>query len=52
MNSKRWVAVGLVVLLLVVYARTDVNKSVSAPEGLSLLTSKAFRTETQRGQRR
>ncbi len=46
MNSKRWVAVGLVVLLLVVYARTDVNKSVSAPEGLSLLTSKAFRTET------
>jgi len=46
MNKKRWIAVGLVLLLLVVYARTDVNESVTAPEGLSFLTSEAFRTET------
>lgn len=46
MNKKRWIAVGLVILLLVVYMKTDVDKNVSSQEGISFLTSGSVNTET------
>ncbi len=46
MNNKRWIAVGLVILLLVVYIQTDVDKTVTTPEKIPFLSSDLFRTET------
>jgi len=46
MNTKRWVAVGLVILLLVVYLQIPADQGVSAPEGIPFLSSELFSTET------
>ncbi len=46
MNRKRWIAVGLVILLIVVYMQTPVDKGVSTPEAIPFLSSELFNTET------
>lgn len=46
MNRKRWIALGLVILLMVVYMRTPVDKGVSTTEGIPFLSSESYSTAT------